>query len=347
MERVISLCTAQSPPSLTAFRYLASLSICEPEMWILLTNKKLSWCDSTRVSYRVPDDSHAATNKEVVHYYARPRHHDNLSVLVYLRLYNTSVTPPKLYKDNASILVGLQYLSIYNTKYFFQYLLVYYPHRRVDDILPTTKDIPPQLVHFAVAHRLMLEHFTSTDHFADELHNSGNTQAFTRTACHYLESLQDLLYLQQQAALPVISSDVSLTISQSRAPLSTTQVQPFMCFKRRFFCSCIPLCTLDEVYYSNRKARIRKMLTIQMLTIHPLTEKTDDRSYRTFHPCIPAYTCTIAKMQGQTLENIILWFDTCTLPCGTAYVALSRARTLENIKFLTPITLEHFLPMAL
>ena len=55
----------------------------------------------------------------------------------------------------------------------------------------------------------------------------------------------------------------------------------------------------------------------QMLTIHPLTEKTDDRSYRTFHPCIPAYTCTIAKMQGQTVEN------TCTLPCSTAYVALS------------------------
>ena len=177
--------TAQSPPSLTAFRYLASLSICEPEMWMLLTNKKLSWCDSTRVSFRVPDDSHAATNKEVVHYYARPHHHDNLSLLEYLRLYNTSVTPPKLYKDNASILVGLQYLSIYNPKYFFQYLLVNYPHRRVDDILlPTAEDIPPQLVHFAVAHRLMPEHFTSTDHFADELQKSGNTHAFTRTACH-------------------------------------------------------------------------------------------------------------------------------------------------------------------
>ena len=158
MERVISLCLCIYCPVTTitdSFRYLASLSICEPEKWILLTNRKLSWCDSTRVSYKVPDDSHAATNKELVHYYAHPRHHDNLSLLEYHRLYNTSVTPPKLYKDNASILVGLQYLSIYNRKYFFQYLLVNYPHRRVDDILPTTKDIPPQLVHFAVAHLLM------------------------------------------------------------------------------------------------------------------------------------------------------------------------------------------------
>ena len=84
----------------------------------------------------------------------------------------------------------------------------------------------------------------------------------------------------------------------------------------------------------------------QMLTIHPVTEKTDDGSYTTFHPCIPAYACTIAKMQGQTVENIIIWFDTCILPCGTAYVALSQARTLENIKFLTPITRKHFVPMA-
>ena len=116
--------TAQAPPALTAFRYIASLSICEPEMWMLLTSKKLSWCDSTRSQFRVPDASHAGSHTVVRQYYARLGDLDHLSLHQYLREYNVTVTLPKCYKPSTSVLVGLQYLSIYNPMYFFQLLLM-------------------------------------------------------------------------------------------------------------------------------------------------------------------------------------------------------------------------------
>ena len=120
--------TAQSSPTLIAFKHLCTLSICEPEMWILLSNKKLSWCDSTRSAYQVPDPCHASENMELSNYHPHPENLENLSFLRYLRSYNASVCPPKQYKDGTSVLVGLQYLSIYNPVYFFQFLLMNHPH---------------------------------------------------------------------------------------------------------------------------------------------------------------------------------------------------------------------------
>ena len=55
---------------------------------------------------------------------------------------------------------------------------------------------------------------------------------------------------------------------------------------------------------------------------------------------------TICKSQGQTLHNIIVWFDTATLGPGATYVALSRVKRLNNIKFLTPLRMSHFHPVT-
>ena len=85
----------------------------------------------------------------------------------------------------------------------------------------------------------------------------------------------------------------------------------------------------------------------QFLALYPVSDTTTGL---TCYPCIPAYACTIAKMQGQTLDNVILWVDTDSLPCATAYVAMSRVRTLQSLKSLKvlyPITCHHFHPMTL
>jgi len=95
-----------------------------------------------------------------------------------------------------------------------------------------------------------------------------------------------------------------------------------------------------------RQSIIEKTKNGQLLTVYPLTQETDDQPHR-YHPSIPAYACTISKMQGQTLSNIIPWFDTSMLPSGTAYIAISRVCTLSNLLFLYPITVQHFVPMRL
>ena len=42
-----------------------------------------------------------------------------------------------------------------------------------------------------------------------------------------------------------------------------------------------------------------------------------------YYPLRPAYSRTIAKVQGQAIPQVIIWIDYVTAPPGTLYVALS------------------------
>ena len=67
---------------------------------------------------------------------------------------------------------------------------------------------------------------------------------------------------------------------------------------------------------------------------------------RTCYPFVPGYALTICKCQGQTLDNVIVWFDTASLGPGAAYVALSQVKTFNSVKFLTPLQMSHFQPVT-
>lgn len=67
---------------------------------------------------------------------------------------------------------------------------------------------------------------------------------------------------------------------------------------------------------------------------------------KTCYPFVPGYAMTICKSQGQTLNHVVVWFDTLRLGPGAAYVALSRVKTLQSIKFLTPLKMSHFNPVT-
>jgi ATP-dependent exoDNAse (exonuclease V) alpha subunit len=77
-----------------------------------------------------------------------------------------------------------------------------------------------------------------------------------------------------------------------------------------------------------------------------ISEAEDDgnANIKTCYPFVPGYAITICKSQGQTLDNVVVWFDTNSLGPGGAYVALSRVKALQNIKFLTPLQMSHFHP---
>ena len=78
----------------------------------------------------------------------------------------------------------------------------------------------------------------------------------------------------------------------------------------------------------------------------PADQDDQVHAINTCYPFVPGYAITICKSQGQTIENAIVWFDTEILGPGAAYVALSRVKTLDSIKFLTPLQLSHFKPVA-
>jgi ATP-dependent DNA helicase PIF1 len=53
-------------------------------------------------------------------------------------------------------------------------------------------------------------------------------------------------------------------------------------------------------------------------------------------PVVLAYSMTINKSQGQTLDRVGIYLKTNVVAHGQLYVALSRARQKDNIRMLLP-----------
>ena len=67
-------------PSTAAFKYLATMDVCKPEMWVLLSNNKISWTPSTRKSFIAPTPTKAQTNTLLSKYHTRPSVFSTLSL---------------------------------------------------------------------------------------------------------------------------------------------------------------------------------------------------------------------------------------------------------------------------
>ena len=78
------------------------------------------------------------------------------------------------------------------------------------------------------------------------------------------------------------------------------------------------------------------------INVYPITCPESGNIY---YPLRPAYSCTIAKVQGQTIPEVTIWIDSVSAPPGTLYVALSQVRRLENLVFLQRLTLRQLVPV--
>ena len=67
-----------------------------------------------------------------------------------------------------------------------------------------------------------------------------------------------------------------------------------------------------------------------IINIYPVTRVINDIPV-TAYPCLPGYATTISKIQGQTLDKVVIWLATATTPAGTAYLALSRVCRLSDL----------------
>ena len=101
------------------------------------------------------------------------------------------------------------------------------------------------------------------------------------------------------------------------------------------------------VLYWHRKTIILKLTNKNIVAIHQVTEKDQEGNKRVVYPIVPAYATTICKIQGQTLNKTIVWLDCDLVPEGTAYVALSRLRKLEDLHFMVQGNANQFKPVAM
>lgn len=90
---------------------------------------------------------------------------------------------------------------------------------------------------------------------------------------------------------------------------------------------------------------ILRLLCGSLVPIYPITVSYEGMSCHTFYPIRLAYANTMCKVQGQTVKKAILWFDIDNIPPGTGYVAMSRVKSLQDVRFLKRLKPCFFTPV--
>lgn len=184
-------------PLQAAYRHIAEMKPCEPEMWMSLSALKMSWSCSRTKRYSPPTSSNAELNTMAMKYRQRTKLMEELSFIFWLRTFNTTPKTPAQYKSG-NTLVGIKYLSYQNPEYFFQYVLMNKPHRNLNELYHEHHDsLPPSVQFFASAISFNAELWRDVDALKDMLVKEGHRAPFIETTLASIESLHDILTVCQ------------------------------------------------------------------------------------------------------------------------------------------------------
>ena len=191
-------------PYEAAYRHLKCLRPLEPQMWMSLTSKKISWSQSRTKKLTVPlrDSIQPESHKA---YCKRPEIESNLSFLEWLRLYDEKQKPPKKYKGG-NTLVGCKLRSAYSDHYYFQQLVINLPHRKVSELLhPNDKELPEQIRNFAACW-YHLDMWKDSKKVSEHFSLQGNKAHYVDTMVAFVRSRIDLLHLWQRKVIGALQS---------------------------------------------------------------------------------------------------------------------------------------------
>jgi hypothetical protein len=136
-------------PYQAAYSHIKQMEPCEPEMWLHLSSLKMSWSSSRTKEYSVPISSTITDN--VIHrkYVSRPDSMAEMSFLEWLRSVDHTKAHCPAYKGG-NTLVSTRMVSPFSHEFFFQFLLMNYPHTDVHQFHhPQHDELPIRLRFFA------------------------------------------------------------------------------------------------------------------------------------------------------------------------------------------------------
>ena len=143
-----SLYSRHVTPYMAAYRHLSDMKPLEPEMLMSLSSHKPAWTNHSTKRYIPTRSDNAEASVLIQKYIRRSADLDEMSLLELLRNYDTNKAIPSPYKRSHA-LVGIKYVSVFNSEYFFQHLVVNIPFRSQDTLKhPDHARIPDDLQFF-------------------------------------------------------------------------------------------------------------------------------------------------------------------------------------------------------
>lgn len=96
-------------------------------------------------------------------------------------------------------LVAVKFVSVFNPVYFFQHLLVNYPHRHAAQLRHLEQaTMPPAIQYFSQAVSLMPDCWSRPEQIRQQFHHEGHKSSFLTTLVSYVLALHDILNLWQR-----------------------------------------------------------------------------------------------------------------------------------------------------
>ena len=195
------LYSPHTSPYQAAFRHLKEMAPLEPEMWLSLSSKKIAWTPHRQKKFTVPIPATASNNKILQAYWSRPRRLGNVSLLDWLRQFDTSKEQPIRYKKGET-LVAVKLLSVFSDLYFFQDMLLNIPHRNTDVFLTSDHENIPAVIRYFVC-ALHSRSILWNDETAIKSHFEleGHKAWYVTNILFHIQSLKDFYTLWQKRVI--------------------------------------------------------------------------------------------------------------------------------------------------
>ena len=111
-------------------------------------------------------------------------------------------TKEKRYKEFNNTLVGVKTNSPIKDVYYFQDIVMNYPHRKVEELLhPNNDTIPEQIRHFAVAMDFRSEVWQNENAIREHFSIAGYKSDYIETLMSFIRSKRDFVHLWKRRVL--------------------------------------------------------------------------------------------------------------------------------------------------
>lgn len=176
----------------------------------------MAWLSNSTKRYVPPRPSPAESDSIIIKYYRRTQE-SHLSFIEFLRTDNTSKTNAPLYKHQ-TCLVGIKYVSYFNADFFFQFLLMNKPHRKLEELKhPHHNTLPDDLKYFASCLLNTPESFREPQ-IREMLQKEGHKSYFIENVANYITNMKNVYHLwhiqilrnEDFFSLPTQSQNVNL-----------------------------------------------------------------------------------------------------------------------------------------
>ena len=183
---------------------------------------------------------------------------EKMCFLEWLRAVNHTPTVPKAYKQG-NTLVSVKYLSPFNCEYFFQRLLMTFPHRAASELFHEQHEqMPPQIRFFAsVVARNPLQ-WNDADYLKSQFEKEGNKDFFVRTL------LSRSCRFGNQITYDTIHSAFSYPVKSDERPTINWNLSNY------------DLILLDEMSMVPERIARHVIATISEITIRPVIVMAGD-----------------------------------------------------------------------